>query len=319
MSNLSRGQLHTPSTQDYVGDPNTPTTYMAWTEGVTIAPVKRTNSSIKEQRKEALSTAKEKAKNDLRKILAKRGYNLESAKKDKSLWIKVKTEYQKRKKKYLQEIISNRQSNRSNTSSKIKKAISNSSFPLPKQNISKIDNTFVTKDKDLASNRKVVLPNGLIVKPGVNIDNLSPKLVKILPKIVEAYKKSGTGFKPWISSGNDSKDKIEKDGKKTKRRSKTSAHYTNEAIDLSRFSADNTTKEMDVSHVKAIGEALTSSKGHEYKTKVIRYEKEIEIDVIQYNWDTDGDGKRDLIVLVEEPGKDNQHMHIQIPKELRGK
>ena len=309
MNNSPRGQVKSPEQLNYVGNNST---YHEWTEGVTITPVKRTDSSVKEQRREALNTAKEKAKDDLRKILAKRGHNFESARKNEKLWKKVNAAYKKRATRYFQEINSNRQSNRKNTSSEIKKAIPDSNFPLLRKSISKIDDTSVTKDKELTSNKKVVLPNGLTAKPGVNIDNLSPKLIKILPKIVEAYEKSGTGFKPWISSGNDSKDKVDKHGNKIDRRAKTSAHYTNEAIDLSRFSADNTNKEMDIHHVKAIAKALTGSDG--FKTREDGDENRR-----QYNWDTNGDGKRDFVVIIEHPGEDNQHMHIQIPKELRGK
>ena len=119
MSNSPRGQVQTPSKQDYVGDPNSPTTHMTWTEGVTITPVKRTDSSVKEHRQQALNTAKERAKNDLRKILAKHGHDFKSARKNEKLWKKVRAAYQKRKKEYFQEIVSNRQNNRNQVRNQI--------------------------------------------------------------------------------------------------------------------------------------------------------------------------------------------------------
>ena len=85
----------------------------------TVTPVNRTGSSIREQRQQALNTAKEKAKNDLKKILAKHGYDFKSARKKEKLWKKVKAEYKKRKKEYFQEIVSSRQNNLSNVKDQI--------------------------------------------------------------------------------------------------------------------------------------------------------------------------------------------------------
>ena len=119
MSNSPKGQVQTPSMQNYVGDPNTPTTHMTWTEEVTITPVKRNDSSVKEQRQQALNTAKERAKDDLRKILAERGLDFKSARKNEKLWKKVNASYKKRAKKYFQEITSSRQNNRSNVKNQI--------------------------------------------------------------------------------------------------------------------------------------------------------------------------------------------------------
>ncbi len=116
MSNSPRGQVKIPDQLNYIGNNST---YHEWTEGVTITPVKRTDSSVKEQRRQALNTAKQKAKNDLKRILAKDGHDFESARNNKKLWKKVKAEFQKRKKQYFQEIVQNRQNNRSNVSNQI--------------------------------------------------------------------------------------------------------------------------------------------------------------------------------------------------------
>ena len=130
MSNSTQGNVKTPEQPNYIGNNST---HHEWTDGVTITPVKRTNSTIKEQRREALNTAKERAKDDLRKILAKHGHDFKSARKNEKLWKKVKAAYQKRKKEYFQEIISNRRNNRSN----VKKQISqvNPSWDSMKQKI----------------------------------------------------------------------------------------------------------------------------------------------------------------------------------------
>ena len=136
MTNYTQGYVKGSEQPNYVGNNST---YHEWTEGVTITPVKRTNNSVKEQRRQALDTAKEKAKDDLREILAKRGHNFKSARKNEKLWKKVKAEYQKRKKEYFQEIISSRQSYRDRVKNQISNASTNIKFPVKNMKLDKSD------------------------------------------------------------------------------------------------------------------------------------------------------------------------------------
>lgn len=137
------------------------------------------------------------------------------------------------------------------------------------------------------------LPDGIQTKPEVNIDNLVPEMQAILPDIVQAYEDSGIGFSPLISSGNDG------------RHSPNSAHYKNMAIDLSSHDADYSDY-MTASQIKTIAQEITNSP---LKSTPVSGDP----GRLQSNWDRDGDGTRDYIVIVEKPGvRGQQHIHIQL-------
>jgi len=123
----------------------------------TITPVNRTTSSIKEQRQHALSTAKAKAKSDLKKILAKHGHDLKSAKKNEKLWKKVKAFYQKRKKKYFQDLVQNRQNNRSNVKKQISDVSSNIKLPLQRKTLNKSISIESTSNTQESSKKTISL------------------------------------------------------------------------------------------------------------------------------------------------------------------
>lgn len=307
MSNLPKGntgQVKNPNQLEYVGNyPNktTPSTYHAWIDVEPITPKKRTDSHIKEQKKNDIDTAKEKAKDNLKNRLSQIGHDFKSARKNEKLWKQVKAEYKKLNKQYIEEIHKIRQSNRNNASNAIRNVISNQSFPVSKKNVPKIDQPSHHKKQKLIPNKKIVLPNGMNKKGEVNIEKLSPKLKAVLPNIAKAFENSKTGFKPLISSGNDSKH------------SKNSSHFSNEAIDLSSWSADYK-KYMTADDAKKIAKEITGSSLK--PTPLIPKDP----GRMQSDWDTDGDGKRDFIVIVEYPGiKDKQHLHIQVAPEKRGK
>ena len=154
MSNSTQGQVKSPEQLNYVGNNSI---YHEWTEGVSIAPAKRSDSSVKEQRREALNTAKEKAKDDLRKILAKRGHDFKSARENKKLWRKVKTEYQKRKKEYFQEIVSNRKNNQSNVEKQISNVSSNMKFPLQGITLDKFTSSKASSNNQKSSGKTISL------------------------------------------------------------------------------------------------------------------------------------------------------------------
>lgn len=138
MSNSTQGQVKSPEQLNYRGNNST---NHEWTEGVSITPVKRTDSSIKEQRQEALNTAKEKAKNDLKKISAKHDYDFQSARKNEKPWKQAQTEYNQPNNQYIPKMRETRQKNRDQVRSQISNATTNIGFPVKNLKLDKSDRT----------------------------------------------------------------------------------------------------------------------------------------------------------------------------------
>lgn len=116
-NNLPKGQVKDPDQLNYIGNNRN---YHEWTEGVTITPVKRSDSPTKEQKKQASEQAKNLAGNNLKKRLAENEYpDLKSVKKDSKVLKQANPEYEKNQQelhKNSREVI---QSNRDNVSNQI--------------------------------------------------------------------------------------------------------------------------------------------------------------------------------------------------------
>ena len=147
------------------------------------------------------------------------------------------------------------------------------------------------------------LPREMKKNYEAKVENLVPELEEVLPDIVEAYEDSGTGNKPFITSGHEGREGD--DG-----HSEGSAHYTNEAIDLVGYKGETYTERMSAEDLKDIAETIIT--GSSLKDISDSSPKPY---LAKGNWDQNEDGAPDFRVLLENLGRGDQHIHIDIHPE----
>jgi hypothetical protein len=255
------------------------------------------SSTTSKKEKIILDGAKKKAEEIVVSELRERGWTLKNARQNEALWAEAQQHYRN----LTQAIVNESKDVKSRTSMEVTQGLFVLRYALDKDLKWKtLEKRKIDKSKkeaistnNTSTTKPFKLPDGIETKEGVKIDNLAPSLQAILPNIVKAFENSKTGFKPLISSGNDSNH------------SKGSKHYTNEAIDLSSWSADYS-KKMNQEEIKKIAETIT---GSSLKSTPVNGDQ----GRLQSDWDSDGDGKRDFILIVEHPGVEGkQHIHIQV-------